>query len=140
MCGLTPTALAGNLMANGDRTATEVLNNDDITRATIEQKRDLIREPMTRLFKEVLKYYEIYNDGSVEDIEMVFNSSVMGNPERETNDITAQINGGIMSRKTGIARKNRSYSKKEVEEELKQIEEEAEKKLQIGTDGLWNGI
>lgn len=140
MCGLTPTALAGNLMANGDRTATEVLNNDDITRATIEQKRDLIREPMTRLFKEVLKYYEISKDGSVDDIEMVFNSSVMGNPERETNDITAQINGGIMSRKTGIARKNRSYSKKEVEEELKQIEAEDQKKVQSGADGLWNGI
>lgn len=136
LCGLTPTALAGNLTANGDRTATEVVAEDDITRATIETKRDLIREPLTQFFRWVLDHYNIEN----EDIDMIFNSSILNNPERETEDIINQINGGIMSPKTGIARKNRNYSKKEVEEELAEIEENQKRRMMSGADGLWNAI
>ena len=107
--GLTPTALAGNLTSYGQRTATEVIAEDDITRATIETKRDLIREPMTQIFRWVLDHYMITH---AEDIDMIFNSSILNNPERETDDLVQQINAGILSRQTAIARKNRAYSKK----------------------------
>lgn len=135
--GLTPTALAGNLTSYGQRTATEVIAEDDITRATIETKRDLIREPMTQIFRWVLDHYMITH---AEDIDMIFNSSILNNPERETDDLVQQINAGILSRQTAIARKNRAYSKKEVEEEYARIEEERKTAFQAGADGIWNSL
>lgn len=141
MVGLTPTALAGHLVSNAsNKTATEVIAEDDITRATIEGKRDLIREPMTRIFCWVLDFYEVKNAGSNDDMDMIFNSSILSNPERETEDIARQINIGIMSQKTGIGRKNRSYSKKEIEDELKEIEGDSKRRVQVGADGIWNAI
>lgn len=139
LCGMTPGALAGNLSSGGfERTATEVLNEDDITRATVETKRDLIREPMTQLYRWVLEHYGVSNDGSNDEIDMVFNSSIMGNPERETKDIISQLGAGLISKKKAIARKNRGYSKKEIEEELAEIRQDKTADVQAGADGIWN--
>lgn len=125
LCGMTPTALAGNLNSNGDRTATEVLNEDAITRTTVEMKRDLIAEPMTRMFRWVLEHYEIKDMGAASnDIDMVFNNSVLNNPKAETEDIIQQLNSGIMAKRTAISRKNKNYNQSEIDKELKEIKED----------------
>lgn len=103
---------------------TAAKTNDEITaltgisKTTIEEKRAMITDGMEELFRVILKY--AFNDENAK-CSMVFNSSQSADPKSETDDLINQVNGGILSKKTAMKRKNPNMSEEEINEEINQI-------------------
>lgn len=119
----------------GYKTATEVSALNGISKTTIEEKRSMITDAIEELFRIILNY--VFDDKKAK-ASMVFNTSQSSDPESETRDILSQVNGGILSKKTAMKRKNPNYSEEEIQKELEQISQERkeEQELQQASFGM----
>ena len=119
-----------------DKTATEVYALTGISKNTISDKREFISDGLEELFRVILKY--AFNDESAK-CSLVFNTSESSNPQGETQDLMMQVQGGILSRKQAMKRKNPNMSEEEIEELEKEIMAEQKQDQQMQSEMMLGG-
>lgn len=117
--GLTILDFDPRLLQSGQRTDDEINAMTDITRATIQEKRDINEESITLLINQIASLI-----GVVTPVFIRWSMQSILNPLRNSQLISQQLQNGTISRKTAIKRENPDYTDKEIEEEIALIEQE----------------
>ena len=113
---------------NAAKTNDEITALTGISKTTIEEKRAMISDGMEEIFRVILKY--AFKDSEAK-CSMVFNTSQSADPKSETDDLLQQVQGGILSKKTAMKRKNPNMSEEEINEELALIMQEQRETQQM---------
>lgn len=118
----SPITLAGYLKNGTEKTATEITADENATRLTIKDKRDLLSEAMNYLDNIVLKYYGFVDgNGCVLECSMIFNDGALSNPTQELDLLEKKQTNGWISNETAIMLANPQFSRKEAKEERDRI-------------------
>ena len=117
--GLTILDFDPRLLQAGQRTDDEINAMTDITRATIDGKRDINEETINRFINQVASLV-----GAVTPVFIKWSMSSILNPLKNSQLIQQQLANGTISKRTAIKRENPDYTDKEIEEELERINNE----------------
>lgn len=117
--GLTVLDFDPRLLVSGQRTDDEINAMTDITRATVQDKRDINEESIVRFLNQVGVLC-----GANSEVSIKWSMMTILNPLRNSQLIQTQLSNGTISRKTAIKRENPEYTDKDIEEELALIEQE----------------
>lgn len=117
--GLTILDFDPRLLQAGQRTDDEINAMTDITRATVQEKRDINEESINNLLNQIASLV-----GATTPVFIRWSMSNILNPLKNSQLISQQLQNGTISRKTAIKRENPDYTDKEIEEELALIEQE----------------
>lgn len=107
------------LLQAGQRTDDEINAMTDITASSVEELRTMNEYQINKMLNTIAKYV-----GEETPIAIKWNIASIINPSKNQALITQQLSNGTISRKQAIKRSNPDYTDKEVEEELKKIEQE----------------
>lgn len=139
LTGLSPATLAGYLHNGVEKTATEVTADKDNTRLTVKNSRELLMDGLNELTKIILKYYGFVDGkGAALDCQIVFNEGALSNPYQEVELVRALKDGGLIDRKTAIAKANPELDEDAVEKMYQLILEEERQAQAQPFDGLDN--
>lgn len=117
--GLTIIDYDPRLLQMGQRTDDEINAMNDITRSTVENKRELATESINEMLKLIAK---LYNVGDSVFIRWSLSSII--NPTKNNALITSQLQNGTISHEEAVKRSNPDYTSKELKEELQKINNE----------------
>lgn len=110
-----------------NKTAYEVATVTGISKVTIDTKREFITEAMESIFRLILRLE--FNDPEAK-CSMVFNSDKAANPTQELEDITKQLEAGLMDKETAIKKLNPNLSDEEVQEMILKINSDQQQQMQ----------
>lgn len=117
--GFSPSSFAPYLQDNSNRTAREVSAEESATTLLVENKRDLVREPVNDLIKTVLRYY-----GYADDVVITFSKAGQTNYTLLVENIVRARSGGIMSLQKCVEQINPGMDQTQVLEEVARIQKE----------------
>ena len=107
------------LLQMGQRTDDEINAMTDITRATVEDKREIAEESINAMLKLISTLYSLEKP-----MFLRWSMKSIINPSKNAALITTQLANGTISQETAIKRENPDYTKAELEEELAKIKGE----------------
>lgn len=125
--GISPSSFAPYLQDNSNRTAREVSAEESATALFVENKRDLIREPVNEMIKTVLRYY-----GYADDVAIAFSKAGQTNYTLLVENTVRARSGGIMSLQKCVEQINPGMDQTQVLEEVARIQKEEEEKQTAG--------
>lgn len=141
---LSPTTLAGYLHNGVEKTAREVTADQDNTRLTIKDKRDLLVDGVNKLTATALKYYGYVNERGIPlDCQVVFNEGALSNPYQEAEIIAFKVEKGLIDPRTAVAQANPDLDEEAVDKMFAEIQaHQAQQQAQPfgGLDNLNLGI
>ncbi len=111
------------LLQMGQRTDDEINAMTDITRATVEDKREIAEESINAMLKLISTLYSLEKP-----MFLRWSMKSIINPSKNAALITTQLANGTISQETAIKRENPDYTKAELEEELAKIKGETKAK------------
>jgi hypothetical protein len=117
--GLTVLDFDPRLLVAGQRTDDEINAMNDITRATVNGKRDLNEETINNFINQVASLV-----GAVTPVFIRWSMTSILNPLRNSQLIQSQLANGTISQRTAIKRENPDYTDKEIDEEIERINNE----------------
>lgn len=117
--GLTILDFDPRLLQAGQRTDDEINAMTDITRASVQEKRDINEEAINTLLNQIALLV-----GTATPVFIRWSMQNVLNPLKNSQLIAQQLANGTISRKTAIKRENPDYTDKEIDEELALIEQE----------------
>ena len=109
------------LLQTGQRTDDEINAMTDITRSTVENKRELATESINEMLKLIAKLY-----GIGDSVFIRWSLSSIINPTKNNALISSQLQNGTISHEEAVKRSNPDYTSKELEEELQKIKNDKE--------------
>lgn len=109
------------LLQTGQRTDDEINAMTDITRSTVEEKRELATESINEMLKLIARLYNV-ND----NVFIRWSLSSILNPTKNNALISTQLQNGTISHEEAVKRANPDYTSKELQEELKRINADKE--------------
>jgi hypothetical protein len=107
------------LLQMGQRTDDEINAMTDITRSTVEDKREIAEESINAMLNQISKFYNVD-----EPVFIRWSMRAILNPTKNNSLIGQQLAQGTISQETAIRRENPDFTKEEVEEELQRIKGE----------------
>lgn len=113
------------LLVTGQRTDDEINALTDITRATVEEKRELATESINAMLKQIANLYGIANP-----LFIRWSLSSILNPTKNTALVRQQLEMGVISQREAIKRLNPDYTNAEIDELLADIQKEQEQARQ----------
>lgn len=117
--GLTVLDFDPRLLVAGQRTDDEINAMTDITRATINAKRDINEEVINTFINQVASLI-----GAVTPVFIRWSMQGILNPLKNSQLISQQLANGTISQRTAIKRENPDYTDKEIDEEIERINSE----------------
>jgi hypothetical protein len=117
--GLTVLDFDPRLLVAGQRTDDEINAMNDITRATVNGKRDLNEESINNFINQVASLV-----GATTPVFIRWSMVSILNPLRNSQLIQQQLANGTISQRTAIKRENPDYTDKEIDEEIERINNE----------------
>lgn len=117
--GLTVLDFDPRLLVAGQRTDDEINAMNDITRATINSKRDINEETINTFINQVASLV-----GATTPAFIRWSMQSILNPLRNSQLIQQQLANGTISQRTAIKRENPDYTEKEIDEEIERINNE----------------
>lgn len=120
--GLTVLDFDPRLLVAGQRTDDEINAMNDITRATVNGKRDLNEETINNFINQVASLV-----GAVTPVFIRWSMQSILNPLRNSQLISSQLANGTISQRTAIKRENPDYTDKEIDEEIERINNERQR-------------
>ena len=117
--GISPSSFAPYLQDNSNRTAREVSAEESATALFVENKRDIIRDPLSDLLKTVLRYY-----GYADDVVVQFSKAGQTNYTLLVENTVRARSGGIMSLYRCIEQINPGMDQSQLLEEFERIKKE----------------
>lgn len=117
--GLTVLDFDPRLLVAGQRTDDEINAMTDITRATVNDKRDINEETINKFINQVALL-----SGAVTPVFIRWSMQSILNPLKNSQLVQTQLANGTISRRTAIKRENPDYTEAEIEEELERINSE----------------
>lgn len=119
--GLTVLDFDPRLLVAGQRTDDEINAMNDITRATVNNKRDINEEVINTFINQIATLV-----GAITPVFIRWSMQSILNPLRNSQLIQSQLANGTISKRTAIKRENPDYTEKEIEEELERINNESQ--------------
>lgn len=124
----SPVTIAAYLTGGAMKTAREVTADENATRLTITDKRELLQDGHNQLLQEVLIYYGLVDEhGEALDFNMVFNAGALSNPYQEAELLLQKKRGGLISERSAVAKANPELSDEEVDKMIEDIHADAER-------------
>lgn len=117
--GLTVLDFDPRLLVAGQRTDDEINAMNDITRATVNDKRDINEDTINTLINQVAVLV-----GATTPAFIRWSMQSIMNPLRNSQLVSQQLANGTISQRTAIKRENPDYTEKEIEEEIERINNE----------------
>lgn len=117
--GLTVLDFDPRLLVAGQRTDDEINAMNDITRATVNDKRDINEESINRFINQIATLC-----GADTPVFIRWSMQSILNPTKNSQLIQTQLANGTISKRTAIKRENPDYTEKEIDEELERINNE----------------
>ena len=117
--GLTVLDFDPRLLVAGQRTDDEINAMNDITRATVNDKRDINEEEINKFINQIATL-----SGADTPVFIRWSMQSILNPTKNSQLIQTQLANGTISKRTAIKRENPDYTEKEIEEELERINNE----------------
>jgi hypothetical protein len=125
--GISPSSFAPYLQDNSNRTAREVSAEESATALFVENKRDLISEPINAMLKTVLLY-----KGFTDDVVIQFSKAGQTNYTLLVENVARAKSAGLMSLERSVAMINPEMDHSQVTEEVIRIREEEAQKQSLG--------
>ena len=125
--GISPSSFAPYLQDNSNRTAREVSAEESATALFVENKRDLISEPINSMIKTVL-----LSKGYTDDVVVQFSKAGQTNYTLLVENVSRAKSSGIMSLERSVSMINPELDHSQVMEEVMRIQEEEQKKQSLG--------
>ena len=100
-------------------TATQISSEDSNTVLFVNNKRVIFLPELNRMMKTILKFY-----GYVDNVNVQFTKAGSSNQSVVTQNVNTQIGNGTISRYEAIKSQNPNWTEAQVEEEMRQIDEE----------------
>ena len=100
-------------------TATQISSEDSNTVLFVNNKRVIFLPELNRMMKTILKFY-----GYVDTVNVQFTKAGSSNQSVVTQNVNTQIGNGTISRYEAIKSQNPNWTEAQVEEEMRQIDEE----------------
>lgn len=125
--GISPSSFAPYLQDNSNRTAREVSAEESATALFVENKRDLISEPINAMLKTVLLY-----KGFTDDVVIQFSKAGQTNYTLLVENVSRAKGAGLMSLERSVAMINPEMDHSQVMEEVLRIREEEAQKQSLG--------
>ena len=125
--GISPSSFAPYLQDNSNRTAREVSAEESATALFVENKRDLISEPINALLKTVLLY-----KGFTEDVVIQFSKAGQTNYTLLVENTARAHTAGMMSLQRAVTMINPEMDHAQILEEVARIQEEKERAQSLG--------
>lgn len=120
--GLSSSTLANHLSYNTSKTATEVRSEQDTTESTVNQKRELAKDPLNQMLTDVAKFYGL--DGSVE----LTWGRAGANTSTENQELLTDYQAGTLPLRKYLKKRWTDLTEEEVEAWALEIEKETEAK------------
>lgn len=120
--GLTVLDFDPRLLVAGQRTDDEINAMNDITRATVNNKRDINEETINTFINQVATLV-----GATTPVFIRWSMQSILNPLRNSQLIQSQLANGTISQRTAIKRENPDYTEKEIDEEIERINNERQR-------------
>lgn len=117
--GLTVLDFDPRLLVAGQRTDDEINAMNDITRATVNDKRDINEETINTFINQIATLV-----GATTPVFIRWSMQSIMNPLRNSQLVSQQLANGTISQRTAIKRENPDYTDKEIEEEIERINNE----------------
>ena len=117
--GLTVLDFDPRILVAGQRTDDEINAMNDITRATVNDKRDINEEEINKFINQIATL-----SGADTPVFIRWSMQSILNPTKNSQLIQTQLANGTISKRTAIKRENPDYTEKEIEEELERINNE----------------
>lgn len=127
--GLSSSTLANHLNNNHQKTATEYNGEHDTTETTVNEKHDLATPEINRMLADVLAFYGMNGEVTIQWGESKINSA------EENRELLEEYNAGTLTLRQYLRRRWRGLSEKEVEDMAKEIEED---RANEPKPSLWN--
>jgi hypothetical protein len=125
--GISASSFAPYLQDNSNRTAREVSAEESATALFVENKRDLISEPINAMLKTVLLY-----KGFTDDVVIQFSKAGQTNYTLLVENVARAKSAGLMSLERSVAMINPEMDHSQVTEEVIRIREEEAQKQSLG--------
>lgn len=119
--GLSIVDFDPRLLQTGQRTDDEINAMTDITRSTVEKKRELATESINQMLKLIARLYKVSDN-----VFIRWSLSSILNPTKNNALISTQLANGTISHEEAVKRANPDYTSKELQEELKRINADKE--------------
>lgn len=129
--GISPSSFAPYLQDNSNRTAREVSAEESATALFVENKRDLVREPLCELLTTVLRYY-----GYADDVVVQFSKAGQTNYTLLVENTVRARSGGIMSLQRCVEQINPGMDQSQVLNEVARIQKEEQEKMGAEMNGF----
>lgn len=121
------------LNGGGQRTATEINKESDMTMKLANKKRELFKASLMSLVRDLL---EVFGYDRNMDCYIEYPSVGLSNPQVATAVITQQVSARLLSKYTALKKLNPEMSEKEIQEELVRIEQDSMMGAEIDTDDV----
>nr|DAO85738.1 MAG TPA: portal protein [Caudoviricetes sp.] len=115
------------LLQMGQRTDDEINAMTDITRATVEDKREIAEESINSMLRLISSLY-----GLDKPLFLRWSMRTILNPTKNSNLISTQLANGTISLETAVRRENPDYTDAEIKEELERIKNDNKSNPPIG--------
>ena len=112
------------------KTAEEINVEENETRLTISDKRELISQGLNTVFEYILQTVK----GKKEPVQVIFNNEEVSNPIKELNLIGRRLDLKLTSHERALARANRHLSKREIKKLAAEIESDIKKEHDMKLD------
>ena len=119
--GVTASMLDSRIVGSGQKTAYQVCAEEDLTRATIEDKRALLNCGLKPLFEDLKEFYQLANKLSVR-----WPQSGLSNYSLLSQTTISEYNAGLISLEVAIKRLHPDWNQEEIEKEIASLEGNAE--------------
>ena len=119
--GITASMLDSRIVGSGQKTAYQVCAEEDLTRATIEDKRALLNVGLKPLFDDLRAFYKL-----VDEISIRWPQSGLSNYSLLSSTTIQEYNAGLISLEVAIKRLHPDWSKEEIDKEMATLEGNAE--------------
>lgn len=126
--GISPSSFAPYLQDNSNRTAREVSAEESATALFVENKRDLVREPVNELLKTVLRYH-----GYSDDVAIQFSKAGQTNYTLLVENTARAYGAGMMSLQRSVEQINPGLDQAQIKEEVERIEREQKEKQEASS-------
>lgn len=127
--GLSSSTLANHLSYNTSKTATEVRSEQDTTESTVRAKRDLAKTPLDKMLTDIARFY-----GFNAKIEINWGRAGV-NTATENQELLTDYQAGTLPLRRYLKKRWDDLSEEEVDEWVKEIEAEQEKKQKMQSFG-----
>ena len=119
--GVTASMLDSRIVGSGQKTAYQVCAEEDLTRATIEDKRALLNCGLKPLFEDLKEFYQLKDELSVR-----WPQSGLSNYSLLSQTTINEYDAGLISLEVAIKRLHPDWNQEEIEKEIASLEGNAE--------------